>query len=118
MAERAAVPTSPEPEIKPIPPVGKSPFAQYPRPNEPRCPKCGAPMEVAVPQCSACGYAPHSPWERAGAVALLLLSTLCLCPGPCVVSFTVQSEFALYLSAALFLGLYIWGWVWYVRRYR
>ena len=118
LAERGVEASEPVPEFKQIPPVGKSPFAEYPRGIEPHCPKCGAELKVGSPHCWSCGYKPRSAWERAGAFMLLLLSTSCVCCGPCVIGGGDTSGVAIILLLVAFLAAYIWGWVWYVRRYR
>jgi hypothetical protein len=118
LAERGVVPSEPVPEPN-IPPVAQhADFAHYPRTSDPKCSKCGAEMASGVKSCPKCGYAPHSPWERAGAFTLLLLSTSCVCCGPCFIGSSDSSGISIILLAALFLGLYIAGWVWYVKRYR
>ena len=111
LAEQAVEPS--EPARNSVPPVENSPFAEYPRGDEPSCPKCGAALKVGSPHCWSCGYKPPSRWERAGAFTLLLLSTSCVCCGPCMIGGADTSGLAVILLLVVLLAAYIWGWVWY-----
>lgn len=118
MAERAVElsPSAPELEL-PIP-VGKKPYADYPRSNDPHCSKCGAAQRAASTHCWSCGYKAPGMWERLVAFSLLMLSTSCVCCGPCMIGAADPSGVLMTILIVVFLALYIWGWVWYVRRYR
>lgn len=118
MSERAVEPSAPEPKLIPIPVTEKSEFAEYPRSNDPHCSKCGAAQRTASTHCWQCGYRAPGAWERLVAFSLLMLSTTCVCCGPCMIGAADSSGVAIILLTAVFLALYIWGWVWYVRRYR
>lgn len=118
MAERAVAASEPEPgtSVPPIPSGGR--YAEYPRSGDNRCAKCGVGMDAGVKRCPNCGYSLRSPWEQAAVFALLLMSTACVCCGPCMIGASDSSGASVIILAVLFLGLYIWGWVWYARRYR
>lgn len=107
------------PEDMLIPPVGKPPpFAKYPRSGDERCPKCGREQSSGWKICNSCGYQTYTKMQRAAAFALMLMSTSCVCCGPCMIGSGDSSGASIILLSIVFLALYIWGWVEFTRRFR